>query len=200
MRHLGYKKASKILEQMLPQSKTARSGHVGEILATEVVPVLFPSFSVPIRRLRWLDGRESALRGEDLIGISPNKGGIRFLKGESKSRVSITPSVVSAARRALRANKGRPSQHAMAYVMERLMDLGEQKLALVFEQYLLDKTILVQDLVHLIFAFSENDASRTLADDLKAYDGKIEQHAINFSINDHQQFIKSIYENKIRVT
>ena len=43
---------------------------LGEILATEAVPAIVPTFQVPIKRLRWLDGRESALRGEDVIGIS----------------------------------------------------------------------------------------------------------------------------------
>src|SRR5262245_48650666 len=63
----GFKKAAKVLRKMLPQTKKARSGHVGEVLATEVVPLVDASFQVPIKRLRWLDGRESALRGEDII-------------------------------------------------------------------------------------------------------------------------------------
>src|SRR5262245_1326526 len=55
----GYEKASKLLELILPQTKKARSGHMGEILATEVVPAVLPQFEIPIKRLRWLDGRES---------------------------------------------------------------------------------------------------------------------------------------------
>ena len=45
----------------------------------------------------------------------------------------------------------------------------------------------------MMFAFSGNDASNQLESDLRAYGGKIEQHAVNLRINDHQKFISSIY-------
>jgi hypothetical protein len=193
IKRLGFKKASKIIDAMLPKTKTARSGHLGEIFATEVVSVVLPTFRVPIKRLRWLDGRESALRGEDVIGIECVKTKVRFLKGESKSRVALTPAVVAEARDALKSHHGRPSQHAMAFVMQRLFDQGDSATAQIFEEYLLEKTIPVQDLIHLMFALSGNDASEQLKSDLKGYSGNIEQHAVNLRIKDHQKFISSIY-------
>jgi hypothetical protein len=194
IKRLGLKKAAKVLEGFYAKTKTARSGHVGEILATEVVPAILPEFEIPIKRLRWLDGRESALRGEDLIGVAQNSKPVRFLKGESKSRVVLTPAVVAEARKALKANNGRPSQHAMAFVMHRLLETGKKNLALIFEDRLLTKTIAEEDLVHLLFGLSGNDAAATLKSDLDAYPGEIEQHAVNFQIEDHQGFIASIYE------
>lgn len=194
IKRLGFTKAAKILTEMLPKTKTARSGHLGEILATEVVPAILPSFRVPIKRLRWLDGRESALRGEDLIGIAQERDRVRFLKGESKSRTALTSTVLAEARAALKANNGLPSQHAMTFVMQRLLDLGNDAEALLFEQYLLEKTIPPQDLVHLVFTLSGNDASGPLESDLKSSAGAIEQHSVNLRIADHQQFISSIYK------
>lgn len=193
IKRLGLTKASTVLDKMLPKSKKARSGHLGEIFAAEVVPAVFPSFKVPIKRLRWLDGREMALRGEDVIGFSREKNRVRFLKGESKSGASITPTVVAEARAALKSNKGRPSQHAMGFVKQRLLDQGDDETALIFEWFMLQKTIPVEDIVHMMFAFSGNDASNQLESDLRAYGGKIEQHAVNLRINDHQKFISSIY-------
>lgn len=194
IKRLGFKKAAKVLEELLPKTKKARSGHVGEILATEVVPAILPKFEIPIKRLRWLDGRESALRGEDLIGIAREQKRVRFLKGESKSRAALSPGVVTEARKALRANKGRPSQHTMGFVMHRLLETGRKDLALIFEEHLLLKTIADEDLVHLLFGLSGNDASEALNADLEAYTGKIEQHSVNFRIEDHQDFIASVYE------
>lgn len=194
IKRLGFKKAAKILQGILPTTPKARSGHVGEILASEVVPAILPDFQIPIRRLRWLDGRESALRGEDLIGIAQEQKRIRFLKGESKSRAALTPAVVAEARKALKANKGRPSQHAMAFVMHRLLEMGKKDLALIFEDNLLLKTIGEEDLVHLLFGLSGNDAAAALQTDLEAYSGKIEQHSVNFRIEDHQDFIASMYK------
>jgi hypothetical protein len=194
MKRLGFNKAAKILEGFLPETKKARSGHVGEVLATEVVPAILHDFEIPIKRLRWLDGRESALRGEDLIGIACEQKRIRFLKGESKSRVSLGPAVVAEARKALKANKGRPSQHAMAFMMHRLLEAGKKELALIFEDHLLLRSIADEDLVHLVFGLSGNDASAAFQADLEAYSGKIEQHSVNFRIEDHQNFIASIYK------
>jgi hypothetical protein len=193
IKRLGLKKASKILDDMLPKTKKVRSGHLGEIFAAEVVPVVLPSFRIPIKRLRWLDGRESALRGEDVIGIACEKTRVRFLKGESKSRVALTPAVVAEARETLKSNHGSLSHHAMAFVMKRLFDRGDSATAKIFEEYMLDRTIPIQDLTHLMFAFSGNDASAQLTSDLKSYSGKIDQHAVNLRIEDHQRFISSIY-------
>jgi hypothetical protein len=191
---LGYPKAFRALKALLPKSKKARSGHIGEILAAEVVPSILPNFTVPLKRLRWLDGRENALRGEDIIGIDRTAKRVRFLKGESKSRVNLTPSVVGEARTALVANKGRPSEHAMAFVKNRLFELGDDALALIFEEYLLEKSIPINAIVHLLFTLSGNDASAALRSDLTTFTGHIEQHAVNLRITDHQDFIGSLYK------
>ena len=161
VKRLGLAKAAKFLEQMMPKSKTARSGHLGEILATEAVPIFCPPFQIAIKRLRWVDGRNSAMRGEDTIGIAVDKQRARFLKGETKSGIAVTPTVIAKARVALKANKGRP------FVIGRLMDEGNEQLALVFEEYMLEKSITLQDMVHLLFALSGNDASEALKDDLR---------------------------------
>jgi hypothetical protein len=193
IKRLGFAKASKVLEEQFPKTKKARSGHVGEILATEAVAALLPEFTVPLKRLRWLDGRESALRGEDIIGVNRQGNRSRFLKGESKSRVAITPSVITEARKALEANNGRPSPHAMAFIMKRLFEIGNDDLAIVFEQYVADNTISAENIVHLLFTFTGNDASPSLQADLSGYAGQIEQHAANLRIADHAAFIKKIY-------
>jgi hypothetical protein len=187
-------RAAKVLRAMLPRTKQARSGHIGEIFATEAVPIVLQKSEIPIKRLRWLDGREAALRGEDLIGVERSKNGVRFLKGESKSRKNLTAAVVAEAREMLAANDGRPSQHALAYVMHRLFELQRDELAIIFEEFLLLKRIPAQQVVHLLFTLSGNDASNPLSADLKACKMHIEQHAVAMRIPDHQEFIASIYK------
>ncbi len=194
IKRLGYPRAAEVLKLMLPRSEKARSGHLGEILATEAVPAFLGKFTVPTKRLRWTDGRESALRGEDLLGLSRENNRVRFLKGESKSRKNLSPSTVADARKALDANDGRPSQHALGFIMQRLFDLQRDDLALVFEEFMLRKTIPKDQLVHLTFILSGNDASTALTDDLNSYAGGIEQHAVAMRIADHQEFIKQVYE------
>jgi hypothetical protein len=191
---LGYKKTARILQAMLPGSKRARSGQLGEILATEAVPAYLAPFKIPIKRLRWSDGREAALRGEDLIGVARESRTVRFLKGESKSRRALTPSTIAEARGALNENDGRPSQHALGFIMKVLFDRGEDELALIFEEYMLLRSIPLSQLVHLMFTFSGNDASNALETELRRYHGGIEQRVIAMHVADHPEFIAHAYE------
>jgi hypothetical protein len=190
---LGMVEAARVLAEKMPQTKKGRSAHLGEILATEVVPAIFPQFQIPIKRLRWNDGRETSMRGEDLIGISIIAGRVRFLKGESKSRARLTPSVVAQARRALNANGGSLSVHAMGFIASRLAEMGNEAMAAHFEEYLVDKNLPDNALVHLNFAFSGNDAQTAMENDLRDYRGRIEQHGLNLIIADHQNFILTVY-------
>jgi hypothetical protein len=86
---LGYAKAASILAERMPRSKRARSGELGEILATELVDEAL-GYRVPVRRLRYKDGREMALRGDDFIGVVADGDVLRFAKGESKSSASLS--------------------------------------------------------------------------------------------------------------
>ena len=58
---LGLPNAAAVLRDALPITARARSGHIREVLLTESVPELFPDFIVPIKRLRWVDGRTCRL-------------------------------------------------------------------------------------------------------------------------------------------
>jgi hypothetical protein len=191
---VGLPRAAALLREMLPKTKKTRSGHIGEILATEAAPAVLKNFQIPIKRLRWLDGREAALRGEDLIGVEWTDGRVRFLKGESKSRKNLSPGVVAEAREMLAANDGRPSQHALGYIMHRLFELQQDELAILFEEFMLLKPISVRQVVHLLFTLSGNDPSAALTADLKACKTDIEQHAVTLHIPDHQKFIASVYD------
>jgi hypothetical protein len=193
-KHLGMTNAAAVLEEALPTELKAQSGHVGEICLTECIPELFPTFTVPIKRLRWLDGRNMSLRGEDLIGIEAQAGRYRFLKGEAKSRARVSATVISEARDALNAHNGRPSPHAMLFVARRLDELGKDELALVFVEH--ERKIAIKDeqLLHVIFTFSGNDSRELLSDDLTASGTTLEQHAVGLIIADHRDLIRGIYK------
>ncbi len=54
---LGYGGAAAILKELLPVGVRARAGDIGEILASELT-VEQLEFEVPVRRMRFKDGRE----------------------------------------------------------------------------------------------------------------------------------------------
>ena len=91
---LGFPGAAAILHELLPRTASARSGDLGEVLASEVVEEK-SSFRVPIRRLRYKDSREMAMRGDDFIGLRVDEQGqLHLLKGESKSRAGLAQATV----------------------------------------------------------------------------------------------------------
>ncbi len=194
MARVGFEKAAQLLRSLLPQTANMRSGDLGEILATEAVPELLHPFHIPIKRLRWKDARDMAMRGEDLIGVAREGAVVRFLKGESKSRLALAAGVVAEAREALNKNDGRPSEHAMTFVMQRLFETNQDELALLFEHYLMERTIAPAQLTHLSFALCGNDATAAMTTDLQACGGPVQQQSIAVRIADHQEFIAAVYE------
>jgi hypothetical protein len=90
VKRLGYKVASEILSTAMPQTAKGRSGDLGEILATELVEEEI-GLRVPVRRLRYKDGRNMAMRGDDFIGAGYDGDGEKLwlLKGEAKSNKAL---------------------------------------------------------------------------------------------------------------
>ena len=112
---LGYKVAAKILNEMMPQTDKGRSGDLGEILATELVEEEI-GLRVPVRRLRYKDGRNMAMRGDDFIGVGygVKDQKLWLLKGEAKSNMKLGKSTVSSARKVLERDNGRCTPDSLA--------------------------------------------------------------------------------------
>jgi hypothetical protein len=65
---LGKPEAAKLITDLLPQTPQIRSGDLGEIYATEWINA-HSGYRAPIKRLRWKDHRNMAMRGDDVIGM-----------------------------------------------------------------------------------------------------------------------------------
>jgi hypothetical protein len=200
LKRLGKLRAAKFLQSKLPSSKSIRSGDLGEILAASYVQEMTTYGSV-ISRLRWKDHRNMAMRGDDVIAVQkaapPDK--IKFLKGEAKSSVAISAAVIAKGRKALRKDKNRPSAHALSFLADRLHEQGKKDLANLIDDAQYKFGIKLRQVAHLLFTFSGNDARPLLLDDLGAYTGSVEQHAVALVVKDeHQKFIKRVYEQVIQ--
>ena len=55
--------------QASDDARQIRSGDLGEIYATEWIDAHSGGYRAPIKRLRWKDHRNMAMRGDDVIGI-----------------------------------------------------------------------------------------------------------------------------------
>ena len=122
---LGYEKAAEILRTRMPTEERARSGDLGEILASELAEDTL-GFRIPVKRLRFKDGRNMALRGDDFIGVIVTEGGqLRLLKGESKSRQELAKPAITEAREALDRDDGRCTPESLLFVADRLLDSSD---------------------------------------------------------------------------
>jgi len=198
LRRLGKTAAATLIEEKLPTTKSIRSGDLGEILATEFI-AQYTTFAAPIKRLRWKDHRNMAMRGEDVIAIlrNPATGALRFLKCEAKSRVTLTAAVVNEARQNLDKNGGLPSPHALLFISARLLETGDDALADAIEDGLLKRSIAINHVRHLIFALSGNSPRQLLEATLNGYAGGAEQGVAGIHVSTHAAFVRDVYTKVI---
>jgi len=194
---LGKTKAAGHLEAQLPKSEKLRSGDLGEILATHYVAE-HTTYTHFIKRLRFKDHREMAMRGDDLVAVrSVGRGKpLEFLKAEVKSRAAISSSVLDKARTALRNNHNRPSPHALTFISERLSEQGQDAVAAEIAEAQLSGIKLPQ-IEHMLFTFSENDPLNLLKKNLAKYTGKVAQMTVGLYVDGHQKFIRAVFEKVI---
>lgn len=190
---LGASKTAALLREHVPNRKNARSGDLGEVLATELTEQAL-HYHVPIRRLQWKDGREMALRGDDIIGVARNnKDELLLLKGESKSRATLSTAVLDEAGRALDRDRGRPTRHSVLFVAERLRELGKDDLAEELEEAVLASFRGIS-VAHMLFVLTGGSPKKLLETHLKgAAKKKLLRHAVGVRIKDHAKFIELLF-------
>lgn len=199
IRELGYPHAAAILAERMPRSNRARSGELGEILATELVEEQM-GYAVPVRRLRYKDGREMALRGDDFIGILVDADGLLYLlKGESKSRAALARTTIAEARAALSKDGGRPTATSLLFIADRLMDHADDRRTLgrKIRNEVATRAAPPSRIGHVLFAMSGNTTPQALLDDLQAADTVRLQIVVHLRIEDHQAFIRTSYERAL---
>lgn len=196
---LGKLAAAELIQNQLPTTKAIRSGDLGEIYATEWIDAHSGGYHAPIKRLRWKDHRNMAMRGDDVIGIlqDPQTQRLHFLKTEAKSRVALTAQVLTEARAALDKDGGLPSAHALSFISARLLELNQQPLADAIDDALLKHGIPQQNVRHLLFTFSGNAPDTLLTASLQAYPGPITQRGVGLRVDGHAAFIGAVYDRVI---
>jgi hypothetical protein len=199
---LGYEGASAILRERLPRGTKARSGDLGEIVASELTQEKL-DFEVPVRRMRFKDGREVSLRGDDFIGVAYDKerDRLHLLKGESKSRKTLGKDTVATARKSLNRDDGRCTPASLLFVADRLMDRAgeEEALGKVTRDEVAKKALPPSRIDHVLFTMSGNAPPEALTDDFRALGQERRQVVVNLRIEDHQEFIKQIYEEAAKL-
>lgn len=195
LRLLGKPAAAAMIEQKLPTTKAIRSGDLGEIFATEWITAN-STYQVPIKRLRWKDHRNMAMRGEDVIGIAQDPATLQlsFLKTEAKSRAALSGQVVSQARDGLNKDSGLPSGHALSFISARLMELGNHPLADAIDNATFQIGIQPNAVRHLLFTFSGNAPDALLTNSLQAYGGNFAQWSVGLRVDGHPAFIGAVYD------
>ena len=194
LKRWGREKLAIYMGLLLPVTKKGRSGHLGEILATEYVNYMDFGYEIPIKRLRWKDGRDCAMRGEDIMGFMFDKKPMGFIKGEVKSRKALTSTVVDEARKGLEKNSGLPQPHTLVFIAERLAEIKQDKKAEQIQEYILNKLPDKTQVAHLIFTFSGNDPSGLLQNDVKKVRKGVTHYSVGFFVDEHQKLIEDVFQ------
>ncbi|MEQ9637737.1 MAG: DUF1837 domain-containing protein [Devosia marina] len=195
---LGYKVASAILSEAMPQTPKGRSGDLGEILAAELVEEQI-GLRVPVRRLRYKDGRNMAMRGDDFIGAGYDSDGEKLwlLKGEAKSNKVLGKATVTSARKVLNRDNGRCTPVSLLFVANRLLesnDPSENALGRDLRDEVGLKSLRADRIDHMLFTVSGNGPHASLKEDLDATGSNRDHYVVNIHIEDHQDFIAAVYQ------
>lgn len=198
LNRLGKSAAAKKLRDKIPEVKNIRSGDVGEVISTDYIEE-FTDFSVPIRKLRWRDHRDMAMRGDDVIGIYVNQESqsVRFLKAEAKANMALSRDVLDKARKELDNDDGLPAPHALGFVIDRLKEIGNNQLADLMEKVQLVDGIRANQVEHLLFTFTSSDPATLQKKAFESYVGNIKQTSVGFRVHDHQDLIARVYQGVI---
>lgn len=193
---LGYKVAAKILSAAMPQTDKGRSGDLGEILATELVEEEI-GLRVPVRRLRYKDGRNMAMRGDDFIGVGYRGEKLWLLKGEAKSNKKLGKSTVASARKVLDRDSGHCTPDSLLFVANRLLESDDPD-DNALGRDLRDEVGLISlhadRIDHMLFTVSGNGPHASLKDDLDAAGTNRDHYVVNIHVEDHQDFIAAVYQ------
>jgi hypothetical protein len=185
---------AKFLRNKLPTKTSARSGDLGEILATAYVQQV-RGYVVGPSRLIQRDHQEWAMRGDDVLGARlDEQARLRITKAEAKSRATLGSATVKSAREGLARNDELPSPHSLTQFAERLLptadgDVGEAVLRLQMSEGVRPDRV-----DHLMFLFTGSDPTTHVEADLTAYAGAVPQLAVTLRVVGHQEFIRQVYE------
>jgi hypothetical protein len=197
VKRLGYEVAGEILRTAMPLSAKGRSGDLGEILATELVEEEI-CLRVPVRRLRYKDGRNMAMRGDDFIGAGYDEAAekLRLLKGEAKSNKVLGKATVTSASKVLNRDHGRCTPDSLLFVANRLLesdDPDDNQLGRSLRDEVGLKSLRADRIGHMLFTVSGNGPHASLKMDLDAAGAERDHYVVNIHIEDHQDFISDIY-------
>lgn len=185
---------AKYLRNKLPTEKAARSGDMGEILATaylheEAGYVVGPS------RLIHRDHQQWAMRGDDALGAKRHTDGRPVIaKAEAKSRTKLGKPTVAEAREGLARNDELPSPHSLSQFADRLLSTADDDLGHAIYDLLVNNGVRPDRVRHLMFLLTSSDPSGQVAADLQAYAGRVRQLTITMRVQQHQEFIRDAYE------
>lgn len=195
---LGKPAAAQKLLTKIPEVKNIRSGDIGEVLASDYIEESL-GYNVPIRKLRWRDHRNMAMRGDDVIGIivDQQQQTIKFLKAEAKANKILGRGILEDARKELDLDDGFPAPHALEFVAERLRETGNQALSDLIEKVQLVDGIRANQVEHLLFTFTASNPATLQKESFDAYDGNIKQTSVGFRVAEHQELIAGVYQGVI---
>ena len=188
---LGYKVAAEILSEAMPQTSKGRSGDLGEILATELVEEEI-GLRVPVRRLRYKDGRNMAMRGDDFIGAGYDGKGEKLwlLKGEAKSNKVLGKATVTSARKVLNRDSGRCTPDSLLFVA----NPDDNALGRSLRDEVGLKSLRADRIDHMLFTVSGNGPHASLKQDLEATGTNRDHYVVNIHVEGHQDFIAAMYQ------
>ena len=185
------------LRNRMPTKRNARSGDMGEILATAYLEEEC-GYIVGPSRLIDRDHQEWAMRGDDVLAARvDDQSGLHLVKAEAKSRTAVGSATIKAARDGLARNDEMPSPHSLSQFATRLLKTSDSEIGEAVLDVQLTNGLRPAQLGHLMFLLTSGDPSTHICADLQAYTGAIPQLTITVRVQKHQKFINDAFDEVV---
>lgn len=185
------------LRNRLPTKKSARSGDMGEILATAYL-YEERGYIVGPSRLIDRDHQEWAMRGDDVLAARlDDESGLHLVKAEAKSRVTVGEATIREARQGLSRSDEMPSPHSLSQFATRLLKTADRAVGEAVLELQLTEGVRPDRLGHLMFLLTGGDPREHVSADLRAYAGAVSQLAVTVRVQNHQKFINDTFDEVV---
>ncbi len=188
---LGFARSVSVLRNSIPSDIKIQSGDLGEILCTEYI-IQKTKFRVPVKKLRWKDDRNLAMRGNDVLAFGLRQTRKLVLKVESKSRASLHASTIVEAEEGLFKNDGRPNPSSIAFIVNRLEEEGRYAES-DFVSSLLQNDFSLKNIEHMIFVLSGTPPKKVFDKCQTENQKGITRFLVGVHVEGHQDFVAQIF-------
>lgn len=189
----GFNKYIKSIDT-LPKTEITQRANFGEILLTEYL-IHSTGLQLLVFKLHFNPNIEQSMKGDDILLFKKSSPIKKMIVGESKFRSKPNKKVITDLINSFDENHKLPI--SISFVAERLYDAGDNKLAELIENLLLDLPKRKTDIVQVGFLISDTNTQLNVEKHLKSKNEKFIM--LSLGVSEPTKLVKLTFDKAIKI-